>query len=98
MWYRLRSHMLRSSRSDPGRWDAIQRGLDKLEEWAHGNLMGLNKTKCNRLHPGKSNLGYQYRLGDEQVHSSPAQKDLGVLVGERLSMTWQCELTVQKVN
>ena len=67
--------------------DAIQRDLDRLERWAHANLMKFNRAKNKILHLGQGNLKHRYRVGREWLESSAEEKDLRVSVDERFNMS-----------
>ncbi|KAJ7413641.1 hypothetical protein WISP_89210 [Willisornis vidua] len=79
----------------PEGWDAIQRDLDKLKRWAHGNIVMFNRAKCKVLHPSWGKPWCESRLGNE---NSSTEDNLGVLVDESLGMSQHYALAGQKAS
>ena len=49
--------------------------------------MRFNKSKCRVLHLGRNYHMHQYRLGDDLLEMGSVEKDLKVLLDNRLAMS-----------
>lgn len=76
----------------------LQRDLDRLEEWASKNCMEFKKDKCKLLHLGQHNQRVQYRPGSVWLRNILAERDLGVLVDNKLNMSQQCIVAAAQAN
>ena len=72
--------------------DAIQRDINRFERWAQVNLMRFNKAKGKILHLGRRSPRHPYGLEGAVLENSRVEKDLGVLIDEKVNMSQQCAL------
>ena len=60
--------------------------------------MGFSKDKYGVLHVGWNNCLYQYRLWDDMLERQSAEKDLNIVMDNRLTVNQQCALLATKAN
>ena len=78
--------------------ETLQKDLNKLMGWATTWQMRFNVEKCKIMHLGGKNMNAIYTLGGEPLGESRMEKDLGVLVDDRLSNGMQCQAAANKAN
>ena len=60
--------------------------------------MKYKKGKCRVLHLGKNNPRYQYMLGTDLLGSGVGERDLGVLVYSKMTMSQHSALVAKKAS
>ncbi|PKU46594.1 rna-directed dna polymerase from mobile element jockey- hypothetical protein [Limosa lapponica baueri] len=81
-----------------GEVDTLGESMPSRGTWTGLRGGPLNKAKCKVLHIGWGNPKLNVRLGGEWIENSPEEKDFRVLVDQKLSISQQCVLAVQKAN
>ena len=77
----------------------IDNGIEcTLSKFADDTKPSGQKSKCKVLHLGQGNPRAEHSLGEELTGSSPAEKDLGVLVDKKLHTSQQRVPAAQQAN
>ena len=87
------------SRADDSQYcAALQADLDSLAEWSSKWKMCFNINKCKVLHFGQQNLRTTYYLNGSKIEESDMERDLGVMINNKLKAATQVSAAVKKAN
>ena len=87
---------------EEGGAERLQEDIDRLQEWSGAWQIQFNVDKCAVVHLGANNpkQDYYMKFGNtvQTIKKSDGEKDLGVLVDEKLMFSKHIEAMVQKAN
>ena len=69
--------------------DTFQSDLDKLVEWSNAWQMKFNFDKCKIMHVGREICQEPYNMGGQMLDVIEKEKDLGVVVSNKLGSSEQ---------
>ena len=85
--------------STPNDSESLQTDLGKMESWTHTWQLKFNEAKCKVVHMGKNNTNTDYTLNSgAKLETSTCEKDLGVLVDNKLTFSDHAQKAVSKAN
>ena len=78
--------------------ELLQKDLINIKEWASKWKMEFNVDKCKIMHLGTTNPGYSYSMGEQNLAITTDERDLGVLVDDKLVFDKHIIGIVNKAN
>ena len=78
--------------------EELQRTLDSLCEWARTWGMAFNVEKCHVMHLGLNNQRQEYRMNGSRLSTTECERDIGVLVSNKLKPSLQCKKAAQTAS
>jgi len=76
----------------------LQKSLNNIMTWSLSNNLPLNLNKCAVLHFGKKNLKIKYTLSQTELSAKAYERDLGIIIDERLNFDQQISTAVGKAK
>ena len=78
--------------------DALQEDLNSVMEWANKWKMEFNVDKCKVMHLGRKNPKSNYKMAEVNLEETIEEKDLGVLIDNKLSFGKHIKTIVARAN
>ena len=78
--------------------EALQRDLNAVRDWACRWKMEFNVDKCKIMHLGTTNPKHTYTMGGTNLAVTSEERDLGVLIDDKLSFRNHIKGIVGKAN
>ena len=81
---------------DPEDYSYLQDDLDRFVEWSQLCQFYFNDSKCKVLHMGNSNPSHRYTMCNVPLTSTAEEKDLGVIMDNKLKFHKHIAYTAKK--
>ena len=78
--------------------DRLQLVLNKLVAWSDHWGMKFNVAKCKVVHFGPRNPRFSYTMNGVELEESREEKDLGIIVTDKPSVSAQCAKAAKTAN
>ncbi|KAI8520112.1 hypothetical protein Bbelb_033690 [Branchiostoma belcheri] len=77
---------------------SLQHDMEAVEDWSNKWQLPFNAGKCKVLHLGRNNIKAKYTLGGQEIQETEEERDLGVIVDNKLSFHANAASATRKAN